>query len=102
MNRMFKFKHPQTLYKGKFYFYRESSVINIQETQSLVIFEGYTACPALVVIRDKSGNKIRCSRDNLIEINVRTPRPASLRVIFPIIHLLIYWKISITKNLLTY
>jgi hypothetical protein len=30
-----------------------------------VIFRGYTACPAMVVVQDEKGRRVRCSRMDL-------------------------------------
>ena len=56
---------PQTFDQGQLYLHQENSLKGARQTRTAVIFISYTACPALVIIRDKSGNKKRCSRDDL-------------------------------------
>lgn len=37
-----------------------------------VIFRGYTACPAMVVVQDEEGRRVRCSRMDLYVANRQT------------------------------
>jgi len=63
------FNRPQTLQLGEFYIYRERSIFGKHPGASVVIFSCYTACPAFVIIQNKSGKKIRCPRDDLFALN---------------------------------
>lgn len=56
---------PQTFNQGQFYLYRENLLEGARQARTAVIFISYTACPAFVIIRENSGNKKRCSRDDL-------------------------------------
>ena len=37
----------------------------VDEAGREVIFRGYTACPAMVVVQDEEGGRVRCSRMDL-------------------------------------
>jgi hypothetical protein len=69
LNLMLNSNRPQTLERGKFYLHKENSLLGAHQARTAVIFKSYTACPAFVIIRDKSGNNIRCSRDDLFVLN---------------------------------
>ncbi len=65
---MMNLNRPQTLEIGKFYLHRDHSMIRKYKVASVVIFSSYTACPAFVIVQDKSGVKIRCPRDDLFTL----------------------------------
>ncbi len=63
-----QFIRPYSLIGGKDYFYREGELYGTRITTSIVKFVAYDPCPAIVIIIDPSGRKIRCQRDNLFEL----------------------------------
>lgn len=73
------FNRPQTLENGKFYLLRENSMIKIPHGPSVVRFSSYTASPAFVIVQDKSGEKMRCPRDNLFDLMNQASKLSSNR-----------------------
>lgn len=62
----FLLARPQTLVKGELYLY-----LNVQQTEEQAVaavrFVAYTTCPAIVVVSNGSGQKVRCPRDGLLQ-----------------------------------
>lgn len=65
---MLKLIRPGTLEQGRLYLRRKPSAHDDNVTATLVRFSSYTACPALVIIQDSMGKKVRCTRDDLFEV----------------------------------
>lgn len=59
------FTRPKSLERDKLYLLRVDHPNTERKTVSAVFFSSYTSCPAYIIIKDQSGKKIRCSRDNL-------------------------------------
>ena len=58
---------PYSLEKGKDYLYRERGIDPERKKPLIVKFISYDPCPAIVIISDPSGCKIRCPRADLFE-----------------------------------
>jgi hypothetical protein len=71
---MQKLTRPGTLEQGKLYLHSVYKSDDNGGNVSLIRFSSYTACPAIVIIIDRKGKKIRCARDDLFELK-DTPLP---------------------------
>ena len=77
---MLKLTRPGTLESGRFYLRQKPSSVNNYVIATLVRFSGYTACPAVVIVQDRMGNRIRCSRDDLFILK-ESPRPFRMSIL---------------------
>ncbi len=75
----FHFIRPQSFDSEKVYLYREREVDGIRGAPSIVNFVTYDPCPAIVIIRDFSGHKTRCLRDDLFELKEDQRQQASMQ-----------------------
>ena len=57
--------HPDTLVVGEHYLYVDRCNVGARLVSLDVQFVAYTACPAIVVVLDGSGEKARILRDDL-------------------------------------
>lgn len=57
---------PETLSAGKEYWRSEPPDGKEMQPPIRVIFASYTACPAVVVVIDGVGKRVRCLRDDLL------------------------------------
>jgi hypothetical protein len=68
---------PHTLEEGKQYLLVENQDGNNDIFLTTVKFVSYTACPAIVIITDGAGRRIRCLRDDLFLWVADPTRPMS-------------------------
>jgi hypothetical protein len=59
------FLRPQTLVEGQRYSRLERGQDGDRATYTEVLFIAYTSCPAVVIISNGSGHKMRCLREDL-------------------------------------
>ncbi len=67
MDRTFSLLRPGTLVEGREYLRVEWWDGWRGASRRRVIFASYTACPALVVVNDGAGRRVRCLRDELFQ-----------------------------------
>ena len=67
-----QFVRPYSFARGKEYFYREREIDCERNSPSIVKFVSYDPCPAIVIISDPSGRKVRCPRDDLFELKANS------------------------------
>ena len=64
--------HPTTLIEDEHYVYRDDYLFD--ELAALIVkFAAYTACPAIVIVCNDSGQRVRCPRDRLYRQSVESP-----------------------------
>jgi len=61
---------PETLEPGVEYIWREKARDGAAPAGSGVRFLGYTACPAVVIVADRSGKVVRLPRDEIFCMTV--------------------------------
>jgi hypothetical protein len=71
---------PVSFYSDKRYLYWMPSLNNHQVDPSIVRFSSYTASPAFVIVEIVSGQRIRCPRDDLFEINAEEVASSATRI----------------------
>lgn len=76
---MQKLIRPGTLIQGNLYLHSISIADDKGGDNSMIRFISYTACPAMVIILDSNGNKIRCARDDLFDLK-DTPLPFRMSI----------------------
>lgn len=57
--------HPDTLVVGEYYLFVDKCDVRARPVSLDVQFVAYTACPAIVIVLDGSGEKARILRDDL-------------------------------------
>ena len=58
---------PHTLSEGTRYLYLDQSSPAVDQPATSVQFIAHTSCPAIVVILDGDGRRVRCKRECLFE-----------------------------------
>ena len=77
---IFQFIRPHSLERGKVYLFRERELDGERRIPSIVKFVTHDPCPAIVIIRDFSGRKLRCLREDLFELRDDQRHQASMQL----------------------